>query len=344
VHRLGEIHRRFVVPLCTHASKSFRLIGEVDVRVERAQPQRAIRIILGDRRIAAERIHMCAEVKRGGARGVQGERAGDRSQRRRKIVTQMQERKARDGERRGVVAAVRQRGPRMTHTFGRVGLRETPAHEADFQGPRQIGVGGGIFGIDIAFPPQLYSDVLHFGQASTARPENVAKMLAAVKAEDGEALLRLYTEALADFEHKRVTILNPALLDRPRAMPLEAPPSGPPELDDGGGEPEDLDLMQIDLIEEGSDMEMPLEAPPSASGPPEPDDGGDEPEDLDFMEIDLVGEATDSEAEASRPSTLAKTKPTSPLVKAKSKLGKKSPNLKGAAPQKLGRPKPFSKS
>jgi hypothetical protein len=81
--------------------------------------------------------------------------------------------------------------------------------------------------------------------ASTARPENVAKMLASVKAKDGEALLKLYTEALADFEHKRVTILNPALLARPRAMPLEAPPSGPPELDDGGGEPEELDLMQI---------------------------------------------------------------------------------------------------
>ena len=78
--------------------------------------------------------------------------------------------------------------------------------------------------------------MLHFGQASTAQPENLAKMLAAVKAEDGEALLRLYTEALADFEHKRVTVLNPALLARPRFMPLEAPPSGPLELDDGDAE------------------------------------------------------------------------------------------------------------
>ena len=162
-------------------------------------------------------------------------------------------------------------------------------------------------GINIAFPPQLYSDVLHFGQASTARPENVAKMLAAVKAEDGEALLRLYTEALTDFEHKRVTILNPALLERPRAMPLEAPPSGPPELDADGDEPDDLDFFEIDLIEEGSD----------------------------------------SEPQTSRPSTLAKTKPTSPQVKT-SKLGKaklgKSTKLKGSAPPKLGRAKPFSKS
>ena len=201
-------------------------------------------------------------------------------------------------------------------------------------------------GIDIAFPPQLVIDVLHFGQASTARPENVAKMLAAVKAEDGEALLQLYTEALADFEHKRVTILNPALLERPRFMPLEAPPSGPPELDDGGDEPEELDLTQIDLIEEGSDAEPPLEAP--TSSPSGVDDDGEEPEDLDFLQTGFIEEEFDSEVEASRPSTRAKPKPTSPQVKTsklgKSKLGRRFANLKGAAPRKLGRPKPFSKS
>ena len=162
-------------------------------------------------------------------------------------------------------------------------------------------------GIDIAFPPQLVIDVLHFGQASTARPESLAKMLAAVKAEDGEALLHLYTEALADFEHERVTILNPALLSLPRFMPLEAPPSGPPELDDDG-EAEHLDLIQVGPVEEDSD----------------------------------------SESETSRPSTLVKPKLASPLVKPASKFGKaklrKSTRLKGAAPPKLGRPKPFSKS
>jgi len=159
-------------------------------------------------------------------------------------------------------------------------------------------------GIDIAFPPQLYSDVLHFGQSSTVRPENVAKMLAAVKSEDGEGLLQLYAEALADFEHKRVTILNPALLERPRAMPLEGPPSGPPELDDGGDELEDLGLMEIDFLEE----------------------------------------ASVSEAQASRASTLAKTKPSAAMVKATSKLGKKLTKFKVAAPSKLGRPKPRSSS
>jgi hypothetical protein len=202
-------------------------------------------------------------------------------------------------------------------------------------------------GIDIAFPPQLVIDVLHFGQASTARPENLAKMLAAVKAEDGEALLKLYTEALADFEHKRVTVLNPALLERPRFMPLEAPPTGPPELDDGGDEPEELDLMQIDLIEEGSDAKMPLESP--TSSPSGADGDGDGPEELDFLPTGFIEEESDSEVEASRPSTFAKPKPASPLVKpasklAKLKLAKKSIKLKGAGLRKLVRPKPFSKS
>ena len=54
------------------------------------------------------------------------------------------------------------------------------------------------------------------------------------------------------------------------------------------------------------------------------------------------------EVEASRPSTRAKPTPTSPQVKTsklgKSKLGRRFANLKGAAPRKLDRPKPFSKS
>jgi hypothetical protein len=200
-------------------------------------------------------------------------------------------------------------------------------------------------GINIAFPLQLVIDVLYFGQASMARPESLANMLAAVKVEDAEALLKLYTEALANFEHKRVTILNPALLARPRFMPLEAPPSGPLELDSGVDEPEEVDLMAIDLIEEGSDAELPQES--ATSSPSGVDDDDREPEDLDLLQTGFIEEQSDSESPAKRPSTLAKTKPTSLLVKAKlgkAKLGRKSPILQGAAPRKLGRPKPFSKS
>jgi hypothetical protein len=172
--------------------------------------------------------------------------------------------------------------------------------------------------IDIACPLQLYGDILHFGQASTTKPENVTNQLAAVQNEDAETVLRLYAEAFADFEHKRLTILNPALLARPCALPLEGPPGIRPELRDD----EDGGLSEIDLIEEGSDAEMPLESPT---------------------------EESNSEPPAKRPSTLVKTKPTSPQVKAKSKLGKAKlgkrwPNLKRAAPRKLGRPQPFSKS
>ena len=93
------------------------------------------------------------------------------------------------------------------------------------------------FGIDITFPLQLYSDILQFGQASTTKPENITKLLAAVQNEDAEAVLRLYAEALADFEHKRLTILNPALLARPRALPLEGPPGIRPDLDVGDDVP-----------------------------------------------------------------------------------------------------------
>jgi hypothetical protein len=81
-----------------------------------------------------------------------------------------------------------------------------------------------------------------------------------------------------------------------------------------------------------------------ASSPSGVDDDGDEPEDPDFLPTGLIEEESDSEVEASRPSTFAKPKPTSPQVKATSKLGKKSPNPRGAAPPKLGRSKPFSKS
>jgi hypothetical protein len=103
------------------------------------------------------------------------------------------------------------------------------------------------FRIDIAFPLQLYSDILHFGQASTTRPEKITKQLVAVQNEDAETVLRLYAEALADFEHKRLTILNPALLARPRAMPLEGPPGVRPDLDVDNDALEDGDLSEVNL-------------------------------------------------------------------------------------------------
>lgn len=125
-------------------------------------------------------------------------------------------------------------------------------------------------------------------------------MLAAVKGEDGEALLNLYTEALADFEHNRVTILNPALLARPRAMLLEGPPSGPPELDDGGDDLVDQVLKEIDLLE--------------GESVPDP--------------------------QPSRTLTAAKTKPSAAGVNAKSKFGKRLIKLRVAPPSKRGPLKP----
>ena len=140
--------------------------------------------------------------------------------------------------------------------------------------------------------------------------------MAAVKAENGAALLKLYTEALAHFEEERVTFLNPALTSRPRFMALEAPPSGPPR-------PE-------------------LEGPPSAL--PDLDEGFDplpDPDALPASElsmIDLLEEGlSDPEAWASL--SPAKPKSFPPLAKARSKLAKKS--IKPTrAPGKLVRLKP----
>ena len=105
---------------------------------------------------------------------------------------------------------------------------------------------------------------MQFGQASTTNPENITKLLAAVQDEDAEAVLRLYAEALADFEHKRLTVLNPGLLARPRALPLEGPPRIRPDLDVGDDAPADVDLSTIDPLEEGvSDSEAQASLPPA---------------------------------------------------------------------------------
>jgi hypothetical protein len=120
-------------------------------------------------------------------------------------------------------------------------------------------------GIDIAQPLQLYADVLHFGQSSTASPANIIKMFAAAQNEDGKGLVQLYAEALADFELDRIAILNPGLAGRPRAMQLEGPKGGSPDLGDLDGSEDD-----------------------SEADDPEPDvaDIGDIDEDVDIIEYD----------------------------------------------------------
>jgi hypothetical protein len=88
------------------------------------------------------------------------------------------------------------------------------------------------YGIDIAFPLQMYSDILWFGHNSLARPDSITALMVAVDQEDGDEAVRLHAEALADFERKRVKIVNPALVRRPRAMELKLPPIASPALDD----------------------------------------------------------------------------------------------------------------
>jgi hypothetical protein len=100
-------------------------------------------------------------------------------------------------------------------------------------------------GIDIAYPFGLYRDILFFGHNSIADPKNITKLLVAVENEDGKAVVRFHAEAIADFERKRVEIVNPALASRPWAMELKNPSTNAPEL-----EPLDLDLdLDLDLEE-----------------------------------------------------------------------------------------------
>jgi hypothetical protein len=84
--------------------------------------------------------------------------------------------------------------------------------------------------IDIAYPLQMYSDILYYGSNSIAKPENITAMMVAVKQKRGRKLVLLHAEAIADFERKRVRILNPALVSRPRAMELNLPAIAPPQI------------------------------------------------------------------------------------------------------------------
>jgi len=105
-------------------------------------------------------------------------------------------------------------------------------------------------GIDIALPCQLYADVLHFGQSSMAAPETITKMLMAANSENGAALVQLYNEALANFEHDRLTILNPTLSSRPRALLLESPKGNVAEPEGLSNLTDEPDLIELDDLSE----------------------------------------------------------------------------------------------
>jgi hypothetical protein len=104
-----------------------------------------------------------------------------------------------------------------------------------------------VYGIDIAFPLQMYSDILHFGHNSIAKPATITALMVAVDQEDGDEAVRLHADAIADFERKRVEIVNPALLKRPRAMELMLPPPiASPALDEFDDLPPDFDDADLD--------------------------------------------------------------------------------------------------
>jgi len=104
-----------------------------------------------------------------------------------------------------------------------------------------------LYGIDIARPLQMYSDILYFGHNSIAKPDSITALMEAVDQEEGDEAVRLHREAIDDFERKRVEIVIPALVSRPRAMELKLPPIASPELDDLDDLPPDFD--DVDLVE-----------------------------------------------------------------------------------------------
>jgi hypothetical protein len=101
------------------------------------------------------------------------------------------------------------------------------------------------YGIDIAYPLQMFSDILYFGSNSVAKPESITAMMVAVKQKRGGKVVRLHAEAIADFERKRVRILNPVLMRRPRAMELTLPPIALPPLA-SPALPELVDFVDLD--------------------------------------------------------------------------------------------------
>ncbi len=113
------------------------------------------------------------------------------------------------------------------------------------------------YGIDIAFPLQMYSDILYFGHNSLAKPATITALMVAVDREEGDEAVRLHADAIADFERKRVEIVNPALVSRPRAMELKLPQIASrkklsqiasPELDELD-DPAFVDFDDVDLVE-----------------------------------------------------------------------------------------------
>ena len=86
------------------------------------------------------------------------------------------------------------------------------------------------YGVDIKYSLHMYSDILYFGHNSIARPESITEMMVALHYKRGDEVVRLHAKAIADFERKRVQVVNPALVRSPRAMELNLPPIPPPSI------------------------------------------------------------------------------------------------------------------
>ena len=122
------------------------------------------------------------------------------------------------------------------------------------------------YGIDIARPLQMYSDILYFGHNSIAKPESITALMVAVEQKKGREVVRRHAVAIADFERKRLEIVNPALVSPPRAMELNLPPIPSPALDDLAFDRDAVALVAA--VPKKPALAIPIPAPPAATSHP----------------------------------------------------------------------------
>jgi hypothetical protein len=115
--------------------------------------------------------------------------------------------------------------------------------------------------IDIKYPLQMYSDILYYGSNSVAKPENITAIMVAVKQKRGGRVVQLHAEAIADFERKRIRILNPALVSRPRAMELNLPPIARPQI--APPPIASLELIDFEDVDDDLDLVFPTKPVPA---------------------------------------------------------------------------------
>jgi hypothetical protein len=79
--------------------------------------------------------------------------------------------------------------------------------------------------VDISLPFAFYRDLLVFGPQSLTAPGHRSALNAAIKSRNAKETLRLMSEAVGDFDKKRVVIIGAAIKESPRRMSAKVVPA-----------------------------------------------------------------------------------------------------------------------